>query len=436
MPAKAAETGEQEKVGQAAQTIYEVMNLISELYIGGDVTADEMFDAAVGAISKLLDPYSQYMSERDLYRLRQPLMNQFYGIGVSVFTNGDGRAEIGKVLRETPAEAAGLMKGDIIAFVDGTDVTGMQVDEIVAMITGESAAKVKIEIYRGLEKKTFNITKSNIKLQTVYVEEFDSLIPEITEKTPELGYIHMETVGEGTAADMRKAIGDMKGRGVTGIVLDLRGNGGGYLEVIMDICRQMVPKGPIVYTIDKSKKRVMHGSELEETPFENVVVLVDGDTASAAEVLATALQDSGAAVVGEKTYGKGVVQTLFSFPEGGLKITTEEYLRRSGAAINNIGIAPDVAIEPPAAAGGGEGGELVKVKKILEYIGYETGGMDESYDEITRESVKKHQKSRNLEATGELDEKTIGSLNFTMMSLFYEYDLPLRTAYEILKGKG
>jgi carboxyl-terminal processing protease len=145
---------------------------------------------------------------------------------------------------------------------------------------------------------------------------------------------------------MRAAFTQMRREGVTGLILDLRGNTGGYLDVTLEICRMLVPRGIILQTVGAAGRTRTFSSHLNAPPFGTMVVLTDRYTASAAEVIASALQDSGAAiVVGERTYGKGVIQSFFVNPSGGaLRLTTEEYFTRNGNAINNVGITPDVEV--------------------------------------------------------------------------------------------
>lgn len=160
-------------------------------------------------------------------------------------------------------------------------------------------------------------------------------------------HIKIDLIGLSTGEEIREALAVMADEDVTGIILDLRNNAGGFLDVTMDIAGQLVPGGVVFRTVSKTGRRVTHSSFLQEVPFENIVVLVNGRTASAAEVIAAALQDSGAAVViGEHTYGKGTVQSIYKIRTGGaLKLTTEEFFRRNGDTINVYGVTPCIIVE-------------------------------------------------------------------------------------------
>lgn len=334
-----------DKTQIAGSLITDIMDLIMEQYVGSDVTPEELYEAALRGMSVILDDYSEYLDDDELSDLTGSLSGKLTGIGVVLRQNDDRQAEVVRVLPDSPAREAGLKRGDVIQTVNGKAVAGYTINEIVALITDPEVKKATLQVKRGAVSMTFHMYKREIHT-TVYADRMENILGPQT-RADAFRYICITSISGTTADDLREIITSLKKEGVTGIVIDMRGNGGGYLETAVDICSQIVPKGPVVHTVDSKGSQNTTYSALAKSPFEKMVVLVDGNTASAAELITAALQDAKAAVViGETTYGKGVIQTLFPLiTGGGFKLTTEEYLRRSGEKINKIGVTPDIAIE-------------------------------------------------------------------------------------------
>ena len=333
----------------AGNYMAEIMDLIMTRYMGDPVTIEALFEGALRGMTDILDQYSIYLSAAELAQFTEALTGRLVGIGVSIATLADGRTEIVRVLPDTPAQEAGILPGDIIISVDGINVSGMSRDAIVALITNPDTERVLISIERGGYPITFDILKAVIQSPTVITERLE-LISEAYGLAGDLHYfryMQINSVGLATGNDVRRAIERMQSEDVQGIILDLRGNTGGYLDVTVDIANQLVPQGVILQTVNRAGRRRTYSSVLPEPPFNNIVVLVNRFTASAAEVIASALQDSGAAIiVGEPTFGKGLVQSVYTLQTGGaLKLTTEEYFRRNGGTINDIGVIPCIHVE-------------------------------------------------------------------------------------------
>jgi carboxyl-terminal processing protease len=335
-----------EQAQLAGWLLSDVIELILEEYAGGDVALETLVEAALRGMTDVLDPYSEYFGNESLKHFTGSLSGQLTGIGVVMRQNADGKPEVIRVLPNSPAQEAGIHKGDIITTVNGQPVDGCTVTEIAAMITDSTLRQAFIKVTRGKRVITFNMTKRAIPSVTVFTDTPEELLRVPAGKTTSR-YIAVTSISENTAIDLRSALADCKKNNIQNIILDFRGNGGGYLDVAVEICNMLVPKGPIYHTVDSKGSRLTYYSRLETLPLNKIAVLVDQDTASAAELIAAALQDAGAAVIiGETTYGKGVIQTLFPLRTGGaLKLTTEEYLRRSGETINGIGVTPDILIE-------------------------------------------------------------------------------------------
>jgi carboxyl-terminal processing protease len=332
----------------AGYLLAEVIELIMLRYAGDPVTVDELVEAALRGMTETLDQYSIYLSAEELAQFTRALSGQLVGIGVSMSAREDGRIEIVRVLPGSPAKEAGVLPGDILLSVDGQDITGMSLDNIITLITNPDNERVIVGFDRGGIILTFNILKDEIRSPTVIVESLYNL-QEAAGLNGLQGFRYMQinTVGLTTAADVQQALSQMQYENVQGLVLDLRGNTGGYLDVAVDIANLLVPRGIILQTVGPSGRRRTYSSRLDEVPFDNVVVLVNRFTASAAEAIAAALQDSGAAVIiGEPTFGKGLVQSVYAMRTGGaMKLTTEEYFRRNGGTINGVGVVPCILVE-------------------------------------------------------------------------------------------
>jgi carboxyl-terminal processing protease len=416
--------------------------LILGQYVGSSVTPETLYEGAMSGMMSTLDPYSQYLSPSDLASLQDNFAGNYYGIGITLQADAEGNIEIGTVLKDSPADQAGVKTGDILLQINGTDVSGMDLDALMELMDQDESVNLKLE--RGGSNLDFTVSKGSIKLETVTSSKFEDLLPDAKgADNSDLGYIYISEFGDDTATEFKNTITSLENDGVKRIVLDLRGNPGGYADVVIDICRMIVPKGPIMYTIDKKDKHICFTSDLETEPFDKIIVLTDNSTASAAEVLASALQDSKAAiVVGEKSFGKGVIQSIYTLPVGGaVKLTTEEYLRRSGKKLNNIGITPDVDVEMPdlimepiTLDDENEGDGVSTVRGILNFLGYNVSNSDSNvYDADMKAAVQKFQKDNGLTDDGELTVQTLIQLNDALYTKYGAEDLPLEKAYTLLK---
>ena len=340
-------SNERDPLYSASMYLGEIMELILDKYANGPVSLDELFEAAVGGMTEILDIYSRYLSKEEYEAFTDSLSGRLVGIGIIIAQNADGTLDIVRVLPSSPANDAGLKRGDRLITVNGINVDDKPVSEVVGIIQNQEISNIRITISRNGLEYIFNMVKREIPSATVFVDKFEDLLgPDYAKYSSSSRYIAIASIGETTAVDLSEAVDSVMREGVRNIILDLRGNSGGYLDEAVDICRLIVPAGPILHTIDSRGERETIRSRLPFKPFENIIVLVDGTTASAAELIAAALQDSKAAtIIGETTYGKGVIQRMYPLISGGvLIVTTEEYLRRSGAKINGIGVRPDIGI--------------------------------------------------------------------------------------------
>ena len=432
-----------DKTQLAGQMITSVMDLLLNRYVGENLTPETLYESALRGMMDSLDPYSQYLNPDELDSLQKGFSGSMYGVGISLDTTDDNTTVISGVLAGSPADKSGLAKGDVILAVNGEDVGGMTLDDVMTLI-GETDI-VAFKIQRGSETFEQAVPKAQMDVPTVTSEQFEDLTDSAKAwDNSALRYISISEFGDQTAQEFEDMINKLKDEGVTRIAIDLRGNPGGYADAVIKICDLIVPKGPIMFTIDKQGVETEVYSKLEEEPFDKIVVLTDRGTASASEVLASALQDSGAAaVVGDTTYGKGVIQSLYPLPTGGaVKFTTEEYLRRSGKKINNIGVTPDVPVDVPSfitqSADLDENNAsdtLPQIRQALSYLGYSFDSTEDEtvYDNSLKQAVKQFQSDNGLNADGVLDTDTLVQMNLSIYNEYSKTDLVLEKAYEILR---
>lgn len=292
-----------------------------------------------GTVAALNDPYSQYFDEEEYKQFMESTTGEFFGIGVQIgAVEGSKLITVIAPIKGSPAEAAGLKSGDKIVSVDGVEYTVDEMDEAVKHIKGDKGTTVALGILSEGDGRVrdVKITRDEIHMESV-----------ITGSIGDIAYIGLTQFEENTVDEFTEAMKAAAGK--KGLILDLRGNPGGILEAAVGISDQLLPEADIVSAKDNRDKEVFHYTSDEESWNKPIVVLVNGGSASASEIVAGALKDNKAAtLVGEKTYGKGVVQTLVPLPGGGgIKLTTSEYFTPSGVSIQDKGIEPDVKVSLP-----------------------------------------------------------------------------------------
>lgn len=335
-----------------------VMQFVERKYVN-DVDTDTIINGAIsGMVGSLGDPHSLYMDVEKYEKLKSQTEGSFGGVGIVMSFQEKDKVMVSSVLEESPAQSAGILAGDQIMAVDGVSVTDYQPEETAAHIRGKEGTEVVLTIHReGAEDKDYSITRSNILFKTAAGE----MIPE----HPNVGYIRIASFSENTSKEFKENYDKLATEGMKGLIIDLRSNPGGLVTSCVDIANMVVPKGDVVSIIDKSGKKEVYVSELEETKYP-IVVLIDENSASASEILAGALQDTGAAtLVGNKSFGKGSVQIVLPLLAGdAVKMTIAKYYTPSGRSIDGTGIEPDVKVELNAA--GGIDNQLVKAIEIME----------------------------------------------------------------------
>lgn len=293
-----------------------------------------------GLVAGVGDPYTYYLSADSLAEQVEKNSGHFVGIGVEIYAGDDGYIVVSSVTPGGPAEAAGILAEDKITEVDGESITGKTAADVSALVKGEEGTDVMLTIFREstgevLEK---TVTRQDIQVQTVSWRMMDDNI----------GYISIMNFRENTYNQFKEALDTLEAEGMEKLVLDLRNNTGGLVKSAHEIGEELLPEGIMVYTMDKEGNR-------EDTLCDDVyndvpmVVLVNGNSASAAEILAGAIQDTGRGeLIGTTTFGKGLVQRLFTLPDGsGLNVTIQKYYTPNGTSIHGVGITPDYEVELP-----------------------------------------------------------------------------------------
>ena len=446
IPVSARETENNPVIEQArafTSEFYEMMLLLLEDYTGRELTPELLYEAALRGMAGELDAYSEYMGASEFKNFTDSLSGRFEGVGIQIDADGGDYLYIYNVIANSPAEEAGLLKGDRILGINGEDAGGFTQQQAVDFIKNADKT-VNLDILRGTEKHSFSMEKRVIVLDPVEVNEFGGSFFYAGENGENIRYVYLSSFDAESASSFKKAVEKLTADNVEGIVLDMRGNSGGYLDQVVSIARMILPDGVIYYEVNSSGEKTACYSRLETPPFKHIAVLADGYTASAAELLAAALQDSGiATVIGEVTYGKGVIQTSVDLITGGaFKYTYAEYLRRSGEKINKIGVIPDVFVKLPDMLFGaiipdenGESDQVLPLKDALKFLGYEITDGSALYDEQTKSQVLAFKEASGLETTDGLDEEFIDALNAALDLYYTEKDAALEIACEVLLKK-
>ena len=290
-----------------------------------------------GLVEALGDPYSTYYSSEELKELQDKTEGIYYGIGAYVGIDADtSLPRLTGIIEGTPAQESGLRAGDLLYKVDGEEVQGLELTQVVSKIKGEEGTSVHLTIIRegATDYLEVDVVRRKVESPTVNQKMLDGGI----------GYIQITEFDTVTLDQFTEALAVCRGSGMKGLILDLRGNPGGNLNTVCDIAREILPKGLIVYTEDMDGKRSEYTCDGTKEMKEPLVVLVDSGSASASEILAGAVKDYGiGTLVGTTTFGKGIVQRIISLSDGSaVKLTVSNYYTPNGNNIHKIGIEPDI----------------------------------------------------------------------------------------------
>lgn len=310
-----------------------------------DYDEKQLYDGSLkGMFENLKDPYTAYYTKDEFDKLMESVNGKYAGIGVAVQASDEGYIKAISVFDESPAKKAGIEVGDYITKVDGESYSADQLEEAVSKIRGNVGEKVKITVLRKnnkdkAEEKEIEVERADVKVDTV-----DSKVVEKDGKN--LGYLRVKEFEDVTKEEFAKELKTLKDQNVDGIVMDLRNNPGGSLDVCLAIADTFLDEGVIVSTVDKKGKEIVEKSdkEMDKTP---MTILINENSASASEILAGAFKDRGRAkIIGKTSFGKGIVQKLFPLEDGsGVKITISEYFTPNKTKIHKIGVKPDIEVE-------------------------------------------------------------------------------------------
>jgi carboxyl-terminal processing protease len=337
--------------------LYRAVDLIKSKYIE-ETSMDQLINGAIkGMVSSLNDPHSIFMDAKMFKEFMIETEGAFGGVGI-VIGSKDKVLTVVSPIEGTPGDKAGIKSGDQIITIDGKDTKDMALDEAVSKIRGQEGSTVILGIRRlpAQEVKDYTLTRSNIQIKTVA----GKVLPD------KIGYIRISMFNEHTGADFAKKLQELDKEGIQALVLDLRDNPGGLLDESVKVAGKLMPKGPVVSVVTRDGNRETHTAGLDAAKYP-IVVLVNGGSASASEIVAGALQDTGVGtLVGVKTFGKGSVQQILRLDSStAVKLTIAKYYTPKDRSINGVGIEPDVKVEWPEPRELGKDPQQDKAVEIL-----------------------------------------------------------------------
>lgn len=317
---------------------------IDTFYLDADKVKKEDLQNGMykGLMNSIDDKYAQYYTPDEYNDFQETNNGQYGGIGAYVSQNSDtGDIVIVNPFDGAPAKEAGIKPGDIIVDIDGTSVVGMELSDAVTLMKGEPDTTVSVKVLRDGEYIDVNITRKVVDVPTVKHEIIEN---------GDIGYIYVSGFDKVTSTQFRQALDDIEAKNAKALIVDIRDNGGGMLDVVVDMLDRLLPEGLLVYTETNQGRDEEYYSTNEESYDKPMAVLINGYSASASEVFAGAMQDYKAGtIIGTTSYGKGIVQSIFSLNKDGdgsaIKLTTARYYTPNGRNIHGIGITPDITVE-------------------------------------------------------------------------------------------
>lgn len=416
--------GLQEKESQKLGT---ALSLIESNYYE-TVDRDKLIDGAVnGMMEALGDPYSNYMGKETAQKFEESIEGSFSGIGAEVASD-NGKVVVVSPIKGSPAEKAGIQAKDVILSVNGESLEGLELNDAVSKIRGPKGSEATLQIQRtgSSEPLKFVITRDDVKLETVYA----------TMEKDGVGVIEVTQFSMNTAERFEEELGKLEKKGMKGLVIDVRNDPGGVLDVVVKMAEQFVPSGKNILQVeDKNKKRDPVTSKGSSKAYP-VVVLMNKGSASASEILAGALQQSaGAKLIGDNSFGKGTVQTSFEKEMGDgslLKITIAKWLTPDGTWIHGKGIKPDIAVAQPdyfsvapinksvTLQYNMNSADVKSAQTMLDGLGYKPGRKDGYFDTGTKNAVKKFQSAAKLQVTGMIDAKTAEAMELALIKVIQD----------------
>ena len=339
-------TGQRENTDKldvnALQELADTIHSQYYFYDDKQLDSEKLQDAAMrGMISKLDDPYAQYFTEKEYQDLLSSNAGDYVGIGISIETPDEVGTKVLSVYSGAPAEKAGIQKGDIITVVNGKTTADKTLDEVISYFSDDSTVPDELTYLRDGVTTTVSVLRAEIHIIRVSSSVLENNI----------GYLRITEFNGSVSSDFQNAVAELQKQGVNNLIIDLRDNPGGGLTEVLNVAYQIIPEDKVIVSIrSKSGDEDVYRAEGGDKLSMRLVVLVNGNSASASELLTGALKDYGlATIVGTQTFGKGIVQSYFhlSGENGWAKMTTDAYYTPNGVCIQGIGITPDIVVELP-----------------------------------------------------------------------------------------
>lgn len=414
--------------------------LMSQHYQNPD--SNEIIQGAMDGMAEAVeDPYTEYLDSAESTSVNQDIQGSFEGIGAEIMKEGEV-VRIISPIPNSPAEEAGLQPNDGILEVDGQSVADLDINEAVELIKGPEGSTVELTIQRGEEQFTVSLERASIPVESVFYE--------IDENNPEIGYVQITGFNMPTYDELVTALQELEEQGAEKYIFDLRGNPGGLLTSALELSNIFVEDGePLMQTQESEEEEpVTYEADSElygDFKFSGeAVVLINGGSASASEILSGAMQNAGYPVLGTPSYGKGTVQTIYPLEsEGDIKFTNGIWLTAAGEWINEEGIQPDIEVDMPeyqdlllinpedTYALGDASPEVQNINSILSSLGYNVPDSEE-FTEETESAVLSFQAEEGLEQTGEVSGDTAATLIVRVQELIEENDRQYEAAIDYL----
>lgn len=403
-----------------------------------DVNQEDVMNGLYDGFFGALDEYSVYYTPEEYQEMLEKTAGEFAGIGVEI-TESNGQIIIVTPIPGSSALEAGIKPRDIIKYVDGIDVTGMTLSQVTELTRGKEGTLVNIGIVRGNEILKFDIVRKPVIISTVEGEILENNI----------GYLKITNFYDNTVELVKNELAEFDKQNVKKIIIDIRNNGGGTLQSAVDMLNLFVTEGPLVYVEYATGVEEVFKSTLKEQKYE-IAVLINEGSASASEVFAGAIKyKNEGTVIGTKSFGKGIVQTIYSLANGsGMKFTTAEYFSVNKTPVHKVGITPDIIVEneeidiskypqfskKDKPVLGNVSLDVLVAEMILDVLGYDVDEPDGVYDQKTFEQVIKFQDDNFLYPYGTIDIATQDALYYALVNQSLEdvEDLQLRAALEAL----
>ena len=422
--------------------IEKVFYFLKQNYLDKNVTSEQLIQGALkGMAESVGDPYTTYLVNDETAQLDETVNGAFGGIGAELKSD-QSRVVISTTMEGSPSQQVGLQADDVITKVDGEDMTGKTISEVVKKVRGEVGTDVVLTIERAGTSLEVKLTRASIAINTVKAE--------LDKEDASIGHVRITSFAKNTADELEKAVKDLTEKGAKSFVFDVRYNPGGLLDQAYKVANMFLKDGePIVQVEDRFGEKTIYKASSSIGEFkitQPYVLLVNEGSASASEILAAAVKErAGAQIVGTKTYGKGTVQSVVDITDNSeLKYTNAKWLTPEGNWIHKEGVTPTKEVNLPDYAFlkiidaretlkvGSVSQNVLSVETILKGLGYSVT-VDGYFDEATRDAVKAYQQKEGLTVTGEVNEETAQKLMNSVRALIQQNDTQYQAAKELLK---